>query len=106
MKITSIFLILLFVAAACGGASQSQVGCSRDPASGFERCYESNNYGEAAVNTGVAAALWGATGCTINGCQPPDLCNKESKVCERPRCETDSGCPYGFHCDLSARRCK
>jgi hypothetical protein len=100
------YFFLAVTVMGCGGGTRLRGGCQRDPVSGFERCYESNNYHEAAAHAGVAAAVWGVAGCTINGCKPPDVCNQKTKLCERASCESDSGCPFGFHCDLSISRCK
>lgn len=92
------------IATGCGGASNMM--CGEDPSTGLEQCYEDNNYGEAAITAGTATAVWGVTGCTVNGCEPPYVCNEKTKLCERAQCENDSGCPPGYHCDLKSLRCK
>lgn len=105
MKVVSTCLATFLLICGCGGSSSQQVGCGRDPGTGFERCYQNNNYGEAAVAAGVGAAVWGVTGCEVNGCRPPYVCNRKTKQCELSSCENDMSCPAGF-CDLSTKRCK
>ena len=80
--------------------------CGKDPVSGFDRCWETNNYGEAAVTSGAAAATWGVAGCTINGCVPPYTCNTKTKLCEPQKCLDDMSCPSGYHCDKTYLQCK
>lgn len=96
--------LFMLTAAACAGSNE--MVCRKDPSTGFERCDSGNNYGEAAVTGGIAAGLWAAEGCTINGCEPPYRCNSETKRCERPRCGGDTDCPAGYTCDLGDSLCK
>lgn len=100
-------LMLAALLAGAGGCASGQ-SCQKDPITGSQRCESSSgDYGEAAVTTGAAAAAWAAAGCTINDCEPPLRCNRETKMCERIPCdEGGRGCPAGYFCDPDDRLCK
>lgn len=61
--------------------------------------------GTAAVVTGAAAVTWGAVGCQVNGCEPPLVCDPDTKRCKRPACSHDGDCGEGGHCDPGSRLC-
>lgn len=91
-------------AAACSGNAHNV--CRRDPISGVQRCDDvGGGYEEAAIVTGVAAGLWAAKGCSINGCEPPFVCGA-AKLCERQACGETADCPPGFVCSPSDQRCR
>lgn len=94
-------LVLLL---ACGGSSR--LVCKQDPRTGLDNCYETNNYGEAVVVGGAAAAVWAGYGCTVNGCEAPYRCNQKTKRCERTSCNATKDCPAAYDCDLSRNVCR
>lgn len=89
----------------CGGSAQ--MVCQRDPATGIEQCQPTTGSpGNAALTTGVAAGVYGFTGCTVNGCQLPDRCNPKTKRCEPLRCSETDPCPAGYQCQLDTKLCR
>jgi hypothetical protein len=90
---------------ACGGSSQMM--CKPDPITGSQQCQTSSNTpADALVTTGVAAGVYGFTGCTVNGCQLPDECNPKTKRCETIRCRENRPCPVGYSCDRVSLLCR
>jgi hypothetical protein len=90
---------------ACGASGQML--CKRDPITGSELCQRATgNYAEAAVNTGVAAGVFGITGCTVNGCPLPTQCNPNTKRCESIRCSESKPCPAGYFCSTDSMLCR
>jgi hypothetical protein len=110
------FVLLLLITAALIAAVLT--GCGGD----YDEVTE-------AVETSAQAAIWWAVeGCTANGCKPPYVCNKKTKLCEPAKCEpdceppytcnqkskqcelaeceSDLGCSPGYHCDLKSHRCE
>lgn len=97
-------IILLALLTGCAG---SQLHCPRDPATGMSQCVSStSSVGNAAVYTGLAAGVYAAKGCTVNGCQLPDRCNPTTKRCETIRCSETQSCPAGYNCDLKTGLCR
>ncbi|HKU37331.1 MAG TPA: DUF2953 domain-containing protein [Polyangiales bacterium] len=93
---------LCFVLAACAGSGQ--MVCRPDSISGSERCQQTGGAADAAITGGVAGGLWAVKGCTINGCEPPFVCNPKSKQCERQKCSETAACPPGYQCSDQACR--
>ena len=93
---------LLLVVLGCAGSGQML--CKRDPITGSERCQQTGGPGDAAVTGGVAAGVWVAAGCTVNGCEPPFACNAKTKQCERQTCSERVSCPPGYQCQ--DQRCR
>jgi hypothetical protein len=97
-------VVSLCCLAACGGG---QMVCKPDPITGSEQCQTaSNDPTTAIVNTGVAAGVYGVTGCTVNGCQLPDECNPKTKRCQTIRCREGRACPAGYSCDMVTLMCR
>jgi hypothetical protein len=94
----------VLLACVLGCAGSSDVVCSQDPATGFERCQGGAT--EAVVTGTTAAAVWGVKGCTVQGCEPPLRCNEETKLCERVRCNENDACPVGLCCNEETLLCE
>jgi hypothetical protein len=91
--------------AACGASGE--VLCKPDPITGSQQCTTtSSNPASAVVTTGVAAGVYAVTGCTVNGCQLPDVCNPKTKRCEPTPCNEQHACPAGYECDLTHGVCR
>jgi len=81
--------------------------CSKDPTSGSLVCQPATgSVANAALATGTAAAVYTATGCTVNGCQLPDRCNTQTKRCEPITCDESKDCPGGYKCALDVHLCR
>ncbi|MEY4580846.1 MAG: hypothetical protein RL701_5549, partial [Pseudomonadota bacterium] len=92
-----------FGGCATGG---SALGCRADPVTGVQQCLSgSERVGDAVVTTAVAAAVFAATGCAVNGCELPNTCNKLTKRCEPINCSETRECPSGYRCILSLQMC-
>src|SRR5262245_45866405 len=104
MPLRALLFPLLLAALSCAGTTSDTV-CRPDPVTGSERCQHTGGAPEAAVTGGMAAGLWAAKGCTINGCEPPFTCNTKTKLCERQACSEAVSCPPGYECsgDLVCR---
>jgi hypothetical protein len=105
MQLTRIAIGLgLFLAGGCATGA----ACTRDPITGQSRCQQaSGSYVEAAGTAVAAVAAWGVVGCTVNDCEPPFRCNRDTKLCERIRCsEGRNSCPPAYNCDPVDQVCK
>jgi hypothetical protein len=90
--------------AACGAARSD---CQADPITGSPRCGNTSGGAQDAVITGGAATgLWAASGCKMNGCEPPFRCDTTNQQCERIQCGESADCPPGFACNMSDQRCR
>jgi hypothetical protein len=97
--------VLFAIAAAYLSACSSQMVCRPDGISGAERCQQVGGAGDAVITGGVAAGVFAAKGCTVNGCEPPFTCNSKTKLCERLACSETRACPPGYECHASDQRC-
>ena len=99
--------IIFAVFTGCGGSGGSQLHCPRDPATGMSQCaVSSSGPGYATGVTAMAAGVFAAKGCTVNGCLMPDQCNPKTKRCEPTRCSESLSCPAGYNCDLATTLCR
>jgi hypothetical protein len=95
-------LLVFALASVCGSCFGSQAGvvCNRS-----DCVVSSNSYGDALLAAGSAGAVFAVAGCTVNGCEMPYTCNRDTKRCERLQCYEARGCPGGFDCDLEKHVC-
>lgn len=90
-----------------GCAGSGDIVCKPDPITGSQQCRGvSNRPGDAALTTGVAAGVYGFTGCTVNGCELPDRCNPQTKRCEAIKCDERQSCPAGYSCAMDVHLCR
>jgi hypothetical protein len=90
---------------ACGASGQTL--CRPDPITGSQQCQiASKSPVDAALTTGVAAGVYVATGCTVNGCPLPDRCNPKTKRCETIYCDESQTCPAGYSCAMDVHLCR
>ena len=99
--------LIALTLSACHSGGQSGTVCRPDPLTGSQMCQmSSNNNADAIVTTGVATAVYAATGCTVNGCELPDSCNQITKRCQPTRCDETKPCPVGYRCQPDSQTCR
>ena len=105
-RLRSVSILTLWSAVAIyTAACSSQMVCRPDGISGAERCQQVGGAGDAVITGGVAAGVFAAKGCTVNGCEPPLTCNSKTKLCERLACSETRACPPGYECRADDQRC-